>query len=751
MKGLTAIALLLAGCAAEPDAPTAYRQAQELIGDRPLRSLSRAELVQAERLAGQARALDPELHEATFALAALYVARGAYEDATALYRSLVEVRPDDGRVYAELGLSLAAQGRYSGALRAYQDAARRGEKSALIYARLGHAYQALGHLQENLHAARAAYRASLQLVPEQAEVRYQLARVEARLGQDEEARTLMQQALDAAPEDTGIRADLAVLYREAGQRQLARAALVEGLATRDGGDEEAVLHYELGRLLWEEGDGAGALAQFERAQVADPDLHLVYHYLGLIHSAEGRLDSARAAFVELASRQPSDAAVQVSIGIVHSRTGALAEAEEAFKAAIALGGAEGDAALKLGGLYVHQRRLRAAVQVFKKATTAHPHHAELFASLGDVYRQLGLLGAAVQAGEEGCPARTRAGAVALPPRLDLREIRSRPSAGRVARVRIFGKGRRARGAAAGPRALAPANLATGGMMIDLVAFDLDGTVLDSEGRLAASAVTAIEELIVRGIPTASVSGRSIRRGLYPFTAYPALARALYIGGYNGSVVLGPGAGAEREVLREERLDEASFAQIVEYGRAEGLNLIYCLFERTAAGVAEEYRYVRPMDYLESFEEPGMVLDVDLYARCQSGELGAPPKVMLEVEPERREQHIADIEALCGDQIYVAWANPGMVEFMRRGVNKGVALQTLTERVGGCAERVLAIGDANNDLPMLRAAGIGVLLGNAKDEVKAAVAGDGVRIGPAFAEDGFAKMVREYALDGQEPK
>ena len=187
MRRLTAIALLLAGCA-EPDAPTAYRQAQELIGSRPLRSLNQAELAQAERLVAQARALDPELHEATFTLAALYVARGAYEDATTLYRSLVEVRPDDGRAYAELGLSLAAQGRYSGALRAYQDAVRRGEKSALIYARLGHAYQALGHLQENLHAAQAAYRASLQLAPAQAEVRYQLARVEARLGQDEEAR-----------------------------------------------------------------------------------------------------------------------------------------------------------------------------------------------------------------------------------------------------------------------------------------------------------------------------------------------------------------------------------------------------------------------------------------------------------------------------------------------------------------------------------------------------------------------------------
>ena len=400
MKGLTAVALLLAGCAAEPDALTTYRQAQELIDGRPLRSLSQAELAQVERLAAQARALDPALHEATFTLAALYVACGAYEDATALYRSLVEARPDDGRVYAELGLSLAAQGRYSGALRAYQDAVRRGEKSALIYARLGHAYQALGHLQENLHAAQAAYGASLQLAPEQAEVRYQLARVEVRLGHDEEGHTLMQQALDAAPEDAGIRADLAALYREAGQRHLSRDALVAGLALHDRGGAEAVLHYELGRLLWEEGDGAGALAQFEWARAADPDLHPVYRYLGLIHSAKGRLDSALAAFAELANRQPGDAAAQVSIGIVSSRMGTLAAAEEAFKAALALGGAEGDAALKLGGLYVHQRRLRAAVQVFKEATTAHPHHAELFASLGDTYRQLGLLAAAVQAGEE---------------------------------------------------------------------------------------------------------------------------------------------------------------------------------------------------------------------------------------------------------------------------------------------------------------------------------------------------------------
>ena len=50
--------------------------------------------------------------------------------------------------------------------------------------------------------------------------------------------------------------DLAALYREAGQPQLARGALAQGMTL--GGDE-AVLHQELGRLLWEEGDGARAL------------------------------------------------------------------------------------------------------------------------------------------------------------------------------------------------------------------------------------------------------------------------------------------------------------------------------------------------------------------------------------------------------------------------------------------------------------------------------------------------------------
>ena len=102
---------LLAGCAADMDAPTAHQRAQDLIGGRALRSLDRAELAQAEVLEAQALARDPAMHEAAFALAGLYAARGAYEEATECYRGLVEARPDEGSAYAGLAFSLAAQGR----------------------------------------------------------------------------------------------------------------------------------------------------------------------------------------------------------------------------------------------------------------------------------------------------------------------------------------------------------------------------------------------------------------------------------------------------------------------------------------------------------------------------------------------------------------------------------------------------------------------------------------------------------------
>jgi len=53
------------------------------------------------------------------------------------------------------------------------------------------------------------------------------------------------------------------------------------------------------------------------------------------------------------------------------------------------------------------------------------------------------------------------------------------------------------------------------------------------------------------------------------------------------------------------------------------------------------------------------------------------------------------------------------------VSKRTALDALTKRMNISLDQVMAIGDGPNDLPILSAVGLGVAMGNASDEVKAA--------------------------------
>ncbi|MBT4496455.1 MAG: tetratricopeptide repeat protein [Gemmatimonadetes bacterium] len=394
----TLVCLGLVACRQDLTGDEWHQRAQGLIGDRDPRELEPRELARAEYCEAQALVQDSTLTAAAYTLAALYRARGSFAEATKVYRQLLEQNSEQGRAYIGLGLSLASQGRYNGAMRAYQDAIRRGERSTQVYTLLGHVYQALGHRRENLLSAEASYRAALESDPDQPEVLFQLARVLVRLERPQEAMGLSQQALRLAPEDIGIRVEQSALWKKLGQRQSARGVLAQGLTLET--DEVAVLHLELGRLLWEEGANDRALDQFQRALARDASLGYAYRYMGSIYSRRGQLDKALEVYLRLEERWPDDAAVKVSIGILYSQQGDMAAAEKMFKEALALGGSGGDAAVKLGGLYVHQRRYAEGIKAYKSGLERFPNNGELHASLGDVSRHLGMLSAALDAGRE---------------------------------------------------------------------------------------------------------------------------------------------------------------------------------------------------------------------------------------------------------------------------------------------------------------------------------------------------------------
>jgi hydroxymethylpyrimidine pyrophosphatase-like HAD family hydrolase len=83
----------------------------------------------------------------------------------------------------------------------------------------------------------------------------------------------------------------------------------------------------------------------------------------------------------------------------------------------------------------------------------------------------------------------------------------------------------------------------------------------------------------------------------------------------------------------------------------------------------------------------------------------------------------------------------LVEATAAGVDKGSGLRKLCEIMDIDPQRVLAIGDSENDIPMLRAAGFGVAMGNATESLKAIADW----IAPPIEEDGAAVALRRWVL------
>lgn len=287
--------------------------------------------------------------------------------------------------------------------------------------------------------------------------------------------------------------------------------------------------------------------------------------------------------------------------------------------------------------------------------------------------------------------------------------------------------------------------------VRLVAFDLDGTVLDDYGIPDPDAMGTVRELLDRGIYVAAISGRSIRRCLQGLSGYAEIAAAIHICGYNGAAAVGPRQNEARELLFTTRLEHAVLEELTEYAAGNGLNLVYCRCEDGPAGLQEEYRFLRETGNSLStvdWNGAGYVLDPDLITRLRRREFGPPPKLMMFTASGAQNSTLADLSARFAGRIYVAWAIPELLEIMAPDVNKGTALEQLARQLGIDVAQTLAIGDGNNDLPMLRRAGIGLLMGGAPDSVRRSLADSRVREVRPFAQGGFAHAMYEHALGGQ---
>lgn len=123
--------------------------------------------------------------------------------------------------------------------------------------------------------------------------------------------------------------------------------------------------------------------------------------------------------------------------------------------------------------------------------------------------------------------------------------------------------------------------------------------------------------------------------------------------------------------------------------------------------------------------------------------GAPTKIVAIAPEAEVVAQVAALRARFGDRLFVTQSQPTFLEVAHAEVNKGAALARLAASLGVPMAEVVAVGDGQNDVDMIRAAGLGVAMGNGHPELRAAAD----RVTASLADDGVAVLIEDLMAAG----
>lgn len=240
---------------------------------------------------------------------------------------------------------------------------------------------------------------------------------------------------------------------------------------------------------------------------------------------------------------------------------------------------------------------------------------------------------------------------------------------------------------------------------DLLVSDVDGTLVDKEKRLTPGTIAAVGRLRAAGVGFTIISARP-RSGMMP------IAEALAIEGpmaaFNGGIVFHrDGTVAEHHVI-DPAVARGALALL------DGLSVDVWVFaddrwySSTDQGVHVEHERVA--------SDQREVVTADFAALLDR----ADKITFVSDDPPTLKQLHGRIDAAFDGRATVAQSQTYYLDITALAANKGAGIEALAAAAGVPLDRVVAIGDQMNDLPMLRRAGLSIAMGNAPAPVQDAV-------------------------------
>ena len=267
---------------------------------------------------------------------------------------------------------------------------------------------------------------------------------------------------------------------------------------------------------------------------------------------------------------------------------------------------------------------------------------------------------------------------------------------------------------------------------ELGAFDLDGTVLRRDLGITARIVAALDELRGRGVRLVVATGRRYE-GAREHAQRLGFADRDPLICYGGSMV----RRMNGETLLHRTLPKDSSIEVLEWAAQRRLHARIFVDGR----IITSSDTPAALEYMRRSEEPGVsVVDHPADWLRDGGE--EPTKLVLVDRPDSVERWLEEARAAFAGRLFVTRSLPHYVEVGGLEGTKASALGFLCELWGIVPERVIAFGDADNDVDMLRFVGHGVAVGGMTDEVREAADA----VAPPVDDDGVASYL-ERLLGG----
>ena len=247
--------------------------------------------------------------------------------------------------------------------------------------------------------------------------------------------------------------------------------------------------------------------------------------------------------------------------------------------------------------------------------------------------------------------------------------------------------------------------------IQLVAIDLDGTLLRDDKSLSQENVDAIKEAIEQGVQVVICTGRTLPSIQYLSKQLPQGDGDEYLILQNGAVIHQlPDLNIVHETILTESDRQAIYDVFKEY-RSEEVQMVafdpdklYLVDDETAnPTVVQDAKTLSTDITLASFEE---IKNLDtLY------------KIVVFGGVEFIDDYLEKIPNDLYEQVHIVRSLPVAIEFIPKLANKANGLNALIQQLDIKAENIMTIGDELNDYEMVKMAGLGVAMENGHPEVK----------------------------------